>query len=271
MCIRDSLQAAVCQPDVNLNLSEGQIPIPILLYHFVGRDALESAGQSTTRYNVTAADFDMQLALLHRLGYQTVTISEVADAISGTLTLPARPIAITVDDGWVEQYTHIFPALKKYEMRATFYIPGTYPVGGRFVTWEQLKAMSDAGMEIGSHTHKHVDLAAQSAETAWRELTLSKKTLEEKLGITVYSVSYPFGTYSSSVIQLTQKAGYRAAVALGPTPKQSMASLYRLNRIEIFGTRDLIDFVQNLPWRGQGTTLCENPQTSKSQNSMLPE
>ncbi len=252
------LLEAICQPNMKLTIHEEQVVVPILLYHFVGRENLETDGQSTTRYNVTVADFDAQLALLRRLGYETVTIHDVADAISGTATLPSRPVAITVDDGWVEQYTQIYPALKKYDMVATFFIPSTYPVGGRFVTWEQLKTMANTGMEIGAHTRTHVDLTALSSDTAWYELSDSKKTLEEKLGITVYSMSYPFGNYSSSVIQLTQKAGYRAAVALGPTPKQSLNSLYRLNRLEVFGTRSLVDFVNYLPWRGQGTSLCSS-------------
>ena len=253
------LQAAICRPDMKLTLHEGQIAVPILLYHFVGRASLENEGQSTTRFNITTHDFDAQLALLHQLGYQTVTISEVTAAISGTYTLPSRPVAITVDDGWIEQYTNILPALQKYGMRATFYIPSTYPVGGRFVTWEQVKALRDAGMEIGSHTRTHVDLTTISAETALYELANSKQVLEEKLGITITSLAYPFGTHGPSVRALTQQAGYRAAVALGPTPKQSAANRYALNRTEIFGTQPLSNFLKWLPWRGMGTDLC--PET----------
>lgn len=254
------LAEAVCQPDMALTVHEGQVIVPMLLYHFVGRETLEQDGRSTTRYNVTVADFDAQLALLHRLGYQTVTVGEVAAAITGTHTLPARPVAITMDDGWVEQYTVIFPLLQKYDMRATFYIPSSYPVGGRMVTWEQLQEIADAGMEIGSHTRKHVDLTTLNAKSASYELTASKAVLEEKLGVTVASISYPFGNYNGSVIALTEQAGYQAAVALGPSPKQGAFNRYYLNRFEIFGTRSLSEFLTYLPWRGQGTALCPTPE-----------
>ncbi len=254
------LRAAICQPHQKLteNPREDEVIVPILLYHFVGRGNLEDGEhRSTTRYNVTRADFDAQLALLRRLGYETVTISEVVAAINGEGRLPPRPIAITVDDGWVEQYTQIFALLQKYQMRATFYIPSTYPVGGRFVTWEQLQEMSNAGMEIGSHTRTHADLIAVDAETAWYEVNSSKATLEATLGISITSLAYPYSSYSSATIELLQKAGYDAAVAMGSTPRQSADRLYTLQRFEIFGTRSLADFLDWLPWRGQQTPLCQ--------------
>ncbi len=254
------LRVAICQPHKKLteNTREGEVIVPILLYHFVGRATLEDdAQQSTTRYNVTRADFDAQLALLRRLGYETVTISEVVAAINGEGDLPPRPVAITVDDGWVEQYTQIFALLQKYQMKATFYIPSTYPVGGRFVTWEQLQEMVDAGMEIGSHTRKHTDLAALDEETAWFEISGSKATLEATLGISVTSLAYPYSSYTGATIELLQQAGYDAAVAMGSTPRQSADRLYTLQRFEIFGVRSLAEFLDWLPWRGQQTPLCQ--------------
>lgn len=260
-----TLQAAICMSDTQLSLRAGQIIAPILLYHFVGRETLERDGASITRYNVTAANFDAQLALLHRLGYQTVTVGEIAAALRGEGVLPERPIAITFDDGWLEQYSVAFPLLQKYGMKATFYAPSSYRAGGRYVTWEQLAELHDAGLEIGSHTRKHVNLLAVSAEDASYEISGSKSTLEEKLGITIESIAYPYGLYSGSTIALAQQAGYRAAVALGGSPQQSQANLYALRRFEIHGAHTLADLIAYLPWRGQSTALC--PANEESANS----
>ncbi|MEJ5310243.1 MAG: polysaccharide deacetylase family protein [Anaerolineae bacterium] len=251
-----ALQAALCMSDTQLSLREGEIVAPMLLYHFVGRESLERDGASTTRFDVTAANFDAQLALLHRLGYQTVTVAEIAAALHGEGTLPERPIAITFDDGWVEQYSIAFPLLQKYGMKATFYVPSSYTTGGRVMTWEQLAELRDAGMEIGAHTRKHVNLLAVSAEDARYEIFGSKSILEAKLDITVESMAYPYGLYSGSTVALAQKAGYRAAVALNASPKQSLSNLYALRRFEIHGAHTLTDLIAYLPWRGQGTAFC---------------
>lgn len=267
-----ALQASVCLSNTQLSLREGEIVVPILLYHFVGRESLESDGASTTRYNITAAGFDAQLALLHRLGYQTVTVAEIAAALRGEGLLPERPIAITFDDGWVEQYSVAFPLLQKYGMKATFYILSSYTTGGRYVTWEQLEALRDAGMEIGSHTRKHVTLTAISEEDASYEISGSKSVLEAKLDITVESISYPYGLYSGNTVSLAQQAGYRAAVALGGSPKQSLSNLYALRRFEIHGAHTLTDLIAYLPWRGQGTALCPaNQRMDKSANGQISE
>ncbi len=262
-----TLQAAICMSDTQLSLREGQIVVPILLYHFVGRETLEKNGVSTSRYNVTAANFEAQLALLDRLGYQTVSIGEIAAALYGEGVLPARPIAITFDDGWSEQYSVAFPLLQKYGMKATFYIPSSYAGKGRFITWEQLEGLRDAGMEIGAHTRKHVNLLAVSAQDAGPEIAGAKNTLEAKLNITVETMAYPYGLYSANIIALVQKAGYRAAVALGAASQQSQANLYALSRLEIKGAHTLKDFVGYLPWRGQGTALCSTNEQPKASTS----
>lgn len=251
-----ALQTAICMSDTQLSLREGEIVAPMLLYHFVGRESLERDGASTTRFDVTTANFDAQLALLHRLGYQTVTVAEIAAALRGEGTLPERPIAITFDDGWAEQYSIAFPLLQKYGMKATFYVPSSYSTGGRVVTWEELEELRDAGMEIGAHTRKHVNLLAVSVADASYEISGSKSMLEAKLDITVESMAYPYGLYSGSTVALAQKAGYRAAVALNASPKQSLSNLYALHRFEIHGAHTLTDLIAYLPWRGQGTALC---------------
>ncbi len=267
-----TLQAALCMSDTQLSLRAGEIVAPMLLYHFVGRESLERDGDSITRFNVTAADFDAQLALLRRLGYQTVTVAEIAAALRGEGVLPKRPIAITFDDGWSEQYNVALPLLQKYGMKASFYILSSYTTGERYVSWEQLEALRDAGMEIGAHTRKHVNLLAVSAEDASYEISGSKSVLEAKLDITVESIAYPYGLYSGSTVALAQKAGYRAAVALNASPKQSLFNLYALRRFEIHGAHTLTDLIAYLPWRGQGTALCPaNEQIEESANGRISE
>lgn len=246
----------LCAPGPTYDLKEGELLVPIFVYHFVGRETLERNGQSLSRFNVTASEFEAQLALLQALGYHSVTISEIAAALEGQGTLPERPIALTFDDGWKEQYEIAFPILQKYGMRATFFVTTSLIGNPRFMTWEQLAELRDAGMEIASHGRKHTSLVDADHKEAWREIARSKEKLETELGITVVSFAYPFGGYRRGLPALLERAGYRVAVGMGASPIQRPESRYYLRRTEIRGQDNLGTVLNRLPWRGAGTPLC---------------
>jgi peptidoglycan/xylan/chitin deacetylase (PgdA/CDA1 family) len=251
-----ALAEMLCQPVPAPTLQGGQILAPILLYHHVGEAALESGGYSTSRFNVTEANFEAQLMLLNELGYHTVGVSRIVAAIARKEPLPDRPIAISFDDGWIEQYEAIFPLLERHGIVGTFYIPSTYPGGAQTVSWEQLAEMVRAGMEIGSHSQTHADLRSVSEEDAWREIRMSKVDLEKRLGITIDTFAYPFGAYLPDLGTMVSRAGYLGGAGLGPSAVQGLGSIYYMSRIEIRGDEALADFLRLLPWHGEGSPFC---------------
>lgn len=251
-----SLMERLCAPDPTYNLKEGELLVPILLYHFVGRQTLERNGRSVSRFNVTAADFEAQLALLKALGYHSVTVGEIAAALDGKAALPERPVALTFDDGWREQYDVAFPILQRHGMRATFFISTSFVGYPRFMTWEELAELRDAGMEITSHGRKHINLADADDQDAWREIVRSKEALEEKLGVSVVSFAYPYGGYRRGLPAMVERAGYPIAAGLGSSPVVRPRDRYYLRRIEVRGEDNLLTFLNRLPWRGAGTPLC---------------
>ncbi|MGB9777082.1 MAG: polysaccharide deacetylase family protein [Anaerolineae bacterium] len=250
------LKEHLCAPDLTYHLKEGEVLVPILVYHFVGRETLERNGHSISRFNVTAADFEAQLLLLKQLGYHPVTVSEIAAVLEGKATLPQRPVAITFDDGWREQYDVAFPILQRYGMRATFFVSTSFIGYPRFMTWEELAELRDAGMEIASHGRKHVNLADADDREAWREIARSKEVLEEKLGVSVVSFAYPYGGYRKGLPAMLERAGYQVAGGVGASPVQRPERRYYLRRTEVNGLHSLKVFLNRLPWRGAGTSLC---------------
>lgn len=247
----------LCAPDPTYNLKDGEFLIPVLLYHFVGRETLERDGRSVSRFNVTAADFEAQLMLLKQLGYHPVTVGEIAAAMEGKATLPERPIVLTFDDGWREQYDVAFPILQRYRMRATFFVSTSFVGYPRFMTWEELAEMRDAGMEIASHGRKHVNLADADDQEAWREVARSREVLEEKLGVSAISFAYPFGGYRKGLPAMLDRAGYQIAVGVGGSSAvHRPGSRYYFRRMEVSGLHSLWMFLDRLPWRGADTPLC---------------
>jgi len=84
------------------------------------------------------------------------------------------------------------------------------------MSWEQLGGLRDLGFDFGAHTVNHPLLCYESDETVVRELTHSKQTLEEKLGIPIHALAYPSGSYDERIEQLVQKCGFRYAFTCEP-------------------------------------------------------
>ncbi|MDB5309382.1 MAG: hypothetical protein JWO38_3584 [Gemmataceae bacterium] len=81
-----------------------------------------------------------------------------------------------------------------------------------FANWGELKEMSAAGMDIGSHTHTHRVLAQLSPTEQGNELAISKEILEAKLGLRVTSIAYPIGTrvaYTQETCSIAASLGYQ--------------------------------------------------------------
>ena len=133
-----------------LTIPAGQVEAPILLYHHVtdAEDKLES------QYNVIPAKFEEQMKWLSDNGYQTITVTEVADLIRNGGEIPQRPVVVTFDDGNLDVFTNAYPIMKKYGFVATFYVVESYINGEDMVTTDQLKELIQNGWEIGSHSRK---------------------------------------------------------------------------------------------------------------------
>jgi len=87
----------------------------------------------------------------------------------------------------------------------------------RGLKWQELRTLSDAGWEIGSHTASHPRLTQLSDAEARRELVESRQTCEQHLGTACSSVAYPYGDCNVAVADIAAAAGYRAGAALPPS------------------------------------------------------
>src|SRR5262249_10543109 len=153
--------------------------VPILLFHHID--------QQLGKWHVSPRRFEQDLAYLSKAGYHTISLDTYMDALQKGAALPDKPIILTFDDGYRDNYDNAFPLLKKYGMTGTFYIV-TGRVGNKnFVTWDDLTAMHNAGMEIGAHTVDHPFLTRLPPLTAFGEIWLSKLALEVHLGIPIHT------------------------------------------------------------------------------------
>ncbi len=178
--------------------------IPILLYH--GISECREDGIFDPFYAMPAALLRAQINWLRSNGYLTVPL----DSLLSASPPPEYSFIITVDDGLRSMYTHIFPVLKDAGYQAIIF-PVTARIGkSGWVNWRELDEMHRGGMELGSHSVTHANLAGLSRKQLKSELEDSKKLLEDRLGVRVRYLSLPGGYGSSLVRLLAQEVGYEA-------------------------------------------------------------
>ena len=168
----------------------------------------------------TPAEFEAQLQALKDNGITVIPMDDFLAWRRGEKNIPAKSAVITLDDGWLTGYTAAWPLLKKFGYPFTLfiytdYVKGGAKSGGQSITWEQLAEMRDAGVDIASHTVSHTGLNARKgkADDQYREwlrseIAGSKQILEDKLGIQVKTIAYPYGLHNDMVREVVKEAGY---------------------------------------------------------------
>lgn len=199
--------------------------VPILAYHQV--NSLPEI------YSVDAPDFDKQMQYLAEQGYNAISLAELFAAREGSFKLPPKPVIITFDDGYEDNYVTALPIMEKYKMKATVFVIAGQVGQNEYMTWQQLKAAQVRGLEIGSHTYSHAALTDISPVEQLNELVRSKQLLEAKLGLPVSYLAYPFGQYNKETIAALKQAGYTAACTGNPGLGTTRADVYQLNRVNI--------------------------------------
>lgn len=168
--------------------------IPVLMYHkFKDKVSNTPADQSMS---VSTKLFEEQIVALKKAGYTAITFADLNAYLKGTGGLPAKPYIITADDGYLDNYTHAYPILKKHNVPATFFIT-TQSVGIKTTndhfTWDQAREMEASGLiDIQSHTHTHRLLDGVGKEEAYYEVARSFGEIEKELGKRdVKALAYP--------------------------------------------------------------------------------
>lgn len=196
-------------------------------------------------YHKTPDNFEQQLIALRDKGYTTITMSELNEIIRGRTAGPAKPVAITFDDGFSDQL-RAFDLLKKYNMKATFYIitggelsnwcigadRKNFSCGDSYMSWSEITNLKNSGLiEIGSHTLDHLSLPNQTLAVQRDQIIKSKKIIEDKLGIQITSFAYPYGRLNDTVANIVKEAGYTNATGTVENSVMSLDLIYNLPRL----------------------------------------
>jgi hypothetical protein len=91
------------------------VRVPILMYHYVSNPPSD-ADKYRLDLSVTPANFAAQMDYLAREGYYPIRVPDLGDYLLNGTPLPSKPIAITFDDGYRDNYENAFPVLKQFQV-----------------------------------------------------------------------------------------------------------------------------------------------------------
>lgn len=183
---------------------------------------------------VTTSDFRDDMKYLANNGYTSITMDELYNYLVHNESLPDKPVLITFDDGYTDNYTNAFPILKEYHMQATLFMIGDAIGTDRFLSAEQLKEMDANGFHIEAHTYSHKRLTNLDDMTLQADLAKSRTVLESLLQRPIRYLAYPQGFNNELVQQRTKDAGYLMAFTVAPGTVKPGDNLFALNRLSIF-------------------------------------
>jgi peptidoglycan/xylan/chitin deacetylase (PgdA/CDA1 family) len=251
--------------------------IPILMYHSISDDK-ESASHPYYHINTSPAVFAEHMRFLFENGYSVVDLKDLKNYFDTDGPLPLDggnsppscfPLSagrmggnyavITFDDGYRDFYTNAFPILQKYHLPATVFLPTDF-IGNKknklrgkeHLTWSQVSELSASGISFGSHTVTHPELRSLSLKDVEYEIRESKKAIEDNLGKTVDTFSYPFKfpeekkALIKDLRNLLQKHGYRQGVSTRIGTTNTKDDLYFRKRIPTNSGDDIVFFQEKL-------------------------
>lgn len=215
--------------------------VPALLYHKIDMPTpdVKIRGAFTA-----PKQFEKQISYLKRHSYTFHTASELVAHYSDYGSFPERAVAITFDDGWKDNYSHAFPILKKFDVKATiFLIPSVIGTVTDRVTAEgegprehlskeNILEMSAYGIEFGSHSMNHKLFKDISEEEIVDEVTTSRSFIEDLLQKPCETFAYPAGFHNEFARETIKQAGFKCAFTT-IYGDDDAPDVYAMNRVEI--------------------------------------
>ncbi|MGH3782565.1 MAG: polysaccharide deacetylase family protein [Pseudonocardiaceae bacterium] len=210
---------------------------PILMYHSV-------APYEHDPYLVTVRPrrFEQQLRWLHRRGLRATSMRELL--VARRNGVDRGLVGLTFDDGYTDFHEHALPVLVRFGFTATVFVIADLLGGANdwdqpgprktLMTAGEIRYIAASGMEIGSHSRRHVSLTSINTADLTAEVSESRAILQEVSGQEVAGFCYPYGHVDALAVNAVRAAGYQYGCAIW---RSRLTAVHALPRSYI-GDRD---------------------------------
>ena len=218
------------------------------MYHYISVPP-DDADAIRRDLSVPPDMFEQEMKFLYDQGFQTIQLRDLLNYFETGVPLPPKPIILTFDDGYADQYPNVFPTLKDYGFTGTFFIITQFAdtQANGYMTWEQIQELAANGMEIGTHTVDHrANLAGLRPSVQRRVIQPARDELQKYLPSALPLFAYPSGSYDYNTLALLRELGYAAAVTTKQGVSQSSERPLELKRVRIRGEWNITQFAYRL-------------------------
>ena len=227
-----TIAANLSRPAAVLPDAADKVQLPIIMYHSILNNAARSGN-----YVITPKMLEEDFKYVKEHGFTPITVNELIGYVYEDKKLPEKPIMITFDDGFMNNYSCAFPLLKEYGFKAviscigkltvTESIKSDYNDNYSYMTWTQMKEMHESGLvEFQNHSYDLHDTKKgrngalkkrrESAEDyeifLINDINTSQTLMKAHLGITPSAYVYPFGAFSAQSEEIIKKAGFKSTL-----------------------------------------------------------
>lgn len=236
------------------SIPSNSVEVPIIMYHSVINNS-----NKTGQFVITSDQFEQDLQFLKDNGYQTVFMEDLIGYVYEGTALPEKPVVLTFDDGYYNNYEYIYPLLKKYNCKAVISIVGVYTdlytqeedknPEYSHLSWDTVNEMMDSGLvEFQNHSYNlhSVDGGRNGSKKKFGEsdedyekflsedLNLLQNEFVEHTGYFPQVYTYPFGSVSEASFDIIKKLGFKASLSCenktNYITQGDTESLYMMNR-----------------------------------------
>jgi len=250
----------------------GKDNLLILRYHSVG-------DKRRHEVNVKMWAFKEQMRYLVK-NYSIMPLKGAINALYGKEGVKKCTVVITFDDGYRDNYYQAFGVLRNLAIPATIFLVAEYigtdrilshdaydnPENNRLLSWGQVREMAKAGIDFGSHTLSHANLACLGIAKE-REIQESKRIIEKELKKEVWAISYPFGlinNFDLEAKEIVKRAGYLCGLTAMNGVNNEKTDIFALRRIGIEASDNMFTFKAKLNVALDLLTIKDRPLFKKA-------
>jgi len=216
-----------------------KVSIPVLMYHSI-------KDKPKNEYELEIQKFKKQIKYLDNMGYTSLSIDDYYKIINGELRSPCKSVLITFDDGAIDNYTNAYPILKKYNLKATFFIVANWVNTENYMTSDQIKELSNSDMDIECHGLNHEWFSTYGYNDQYNIIAEARDKISKITSKEVNYFAFPYGDIDENCMTCLYNMGFKMGFSSIGGLSSNDDNRFCLKRQYISGNDSLADFISKL-------------------------